>query len=246
MTTLAIKDSFAYVGAHDFSADMNMWRLGGEGEPQECTNMRSGGWREYKLGLKKSMLELGGHWQSAAADAVDPEAFNNLGVSSRVITTGPTETEGEVAYIHRGMQPDYSVGGNLGNIAPFRLTAVGTDGPTGIVRGGLAVKMTTVTTTGAKGTALNLGLVGAGQYLYATLHLLGTAGTSITCQVESDEDNTWASATQRITFGGAQTTVNGYWGTRVAGAIANDDWFRLNVTAITGTWVIACAIGIGL
>ena len=244
MSTLALATAYAYVGGHDFTGDINTWRLGGEGEPQECTNFRSGGWREYKLGLKKSMFELGGHWQSAAADAVDPETFNNLGVTGRVITTGVVETEGEPAFFHRGMQADYTVGGTLGQIAPFRVTANGTDGPTGVVRGALAVKMTTVTTTGAKGTALNLGLIGAGQYLYATLHLLGTAGTSITCVVESDEDNTWSSPTTQISFG-AQSTANGFWGTRVAGAVANEDWFRLNVTAITGTWVIAAAIGIG-
>lgn len=245
MSTLAIKSAYAFVGGHDFSGDINTWRLGGEGESLECTNMRSGGWREYKLGLKKSMFEMGGHWQSATADAVDPETFNNLGVQNRVITTGTLETEGQPTFFHRAMQADYTVGGNVGTLAPFRVTANGTDGPTGVVRGQLAVAMTTVTTTGAKGTALNLGLVGAGQYLYATLHLLGTAGTSITCQVESDSDNTWASPTQRIAFG-AQTTVNGYWGTRVAGAIATGTWWRLNVTAITGTWVIASAIGIGL
>jgi len=243
--TLAIKDAYVYTGGHDFSGDINTWKLGGEGEPQDCSNMRSGGWREYKLGLKKSMFEMAGHAQYAAADATDPETFNNLGVTNRVLTTGASEVEATPAYFHRAMQADFTMGGPIGGMAPFRVTANGTDGPTGVVQGQLAVKMTTVTTTGAKGTALNLGLVGAGQYLYATLHLLGTAGTSITALVESDEDNTWSSATTRIAFG-AQTAVNGYWGTRVAGAIANDDWFRLNVTAITGSWVIAAAIGIGL
>jgi hypothetical protein len=242
---MAITGGYAYVGARDFSGDLNMWRLGGEGEAKECTNLRSGGWREYKMGVKTSMLEMAGHAQfSDASDATDPYTFSKLGVTGEAMTTGLNETEGEPAYFHRGMQANFNYGGQHGEIVPFSLQAKGTDGPTGIVRGQLAVKMTTITTTGAKGTALNLGLVGAGQYLYAVLHLLGTAGTSITCQVESDEDNTWASATQRITFGGAQTAVGGYWGTRVAGAIANDDWFRLNVTAITGTWTIACAIGI--
>ena len=184
MGTLAIKESYAYVGGHDFSGDINTWRIGGEADTPECTNMRSLGWREYKLAVKKSMFEMGGHWQSNTADAVDPETFNNLGTANRVFTAGMAETEGTPAFFHRGMQADYTVGGDLGSIAPFRVTANGTDGPTGVVRGQLAVKMTTVTTTGAKGTALNLGLIGAGQYLYATLHLLGTAGTSITCQVE--------------------------------------------------------------
>jgi len=244
LTTLAITNAYAYLGAHDFTGDMNTWKLGGEAETPECTNMRSGGWREYKIALKKSTFELGGHWQSDTADAVDPETFNNIGVQNRVITTGTLETEGQPAFFHRGMQADYTVGGALGVVAPFRVTANGTDGPTGVVRGALAVKKTTVTTTGAKGTALNLGLIGAGTYLYATLHLFGTAGTSITAVIESDDGSGFSSATTRIAFG-AQTTANGFWGTRLAGAIADDTWFRLNVTAITGTWSIGCAIGIG-
>lgn len=244
MGTLAITNAYAFVGAHDFTGDMNTWKLGGEAETPECTNMRSGGWREYKLGEKRSAFELGGHAQYGT-DTPDSETFDYLGTVDRVITTGVLETEGEPAFIHRGMQTDYTVGGNLGEIAPFKMTANGTDGITGVVRGQLAVKKTTVTTTGAKGTALNLGLVGAGQYLYATLHLLGTAGTSITALVESDDASNFLSATTRIAFG-AQTVASGYWGTRVAGAIASDTWFRLNVTAITGTWSIACAIGIGL
>jgi hypothetical protein len=44
-----------------------------------------------------------------------------------------------------------------------------------------------------------------------------------------------------MTFGPI-TTVGGTWGTRVAGAIT-DTWWRLRVTAITGTFQIACAAG---
>jgi hypothetical protein len=242
--TLALDAAYAYVGSHDFSGDINEWRLSGEAATPECTNFRSGGWREYKMGAKTSAFSMSGHYQAAAADAVDPHVFDNLGVASQVITTGAEETEATPAFFHRGMQADVSLFGSYGEVAPFSVNASGDDGPTGVVRGQLAVKMTTVTTTGAKGTALNLGLVAAGKYLYATLHLLGTAGSSITVLVESDEDSGFASATTRITFG-PLTTVGGNWGTRVAGAIALDDWFRINVSAITGTWVIASAIGIG-
>jgi len=243
MGVLALTTAYAYVGARDFSGDINQWLLGAEATTPECTSFRSAGWREYKMGVKTSAFAMSGHYQSATADAVDPHVFDNLGVASQVITTGPEETEATPAFFHRGMQADVNLFGAHGEINPFSVTAAGDDGPTGIVRGQLAVKMTTVTTTGAKGTALNLGLIGAGQYLYATLHLLGTAGSSITAVVETDEDNTFASATTRITFG-PLTAVGGNWGTRVAGAIASDDWQRLNITAITGTWVIACAIGI--
>lgn len=246
MGTLVVTNAYSYVGPKDFTGDIKSWHVGGEGEPLERTNMRSGAWKEFKLGLKKSTFDMEGFWESGTTDTVDSEIFPALTTTGRVVTTGPDEVEGGPAWIHRGMLPHYELLGGVGEMAPFKVNGCGTDGPTGLVRGALTLKKTTVTTTGAKGTALNLGLVAAGQYLYATLHLFGTAGTSITCQVESDDANTFLSATQRITFGGAQTATAGLWGTRVAGAIASDTWFRLNVTAITGTWSVACAIGIGL
>lgn len=243
MGTLAITNAYVYAGGHDFTGDINQWNVGAEAAAKDCTNMRSDGWTEYKHGAKTSSLSMSGH-NDFADDAVDEVAFAALGSSGIVYTTGAAETEGDPAFFHRGMQGTYSAFGPYGEIVPFSVSAVGSDGPTGIVRGQLALKKTTVTTTGAKGTALNLGLVGAGKYLYAAFHVFGTPGTTITAVVESDEDNTFASATTRITFGPI-TANGGTWGTRVAGAIASDDWFRLNVTAITGTFSVACAVGIG-
>lgn len=242
MGVIALTDAFLYIDGHDFTGDSNEIRLACEGQQLDKTTFASAGSREYLMGLKTSTLDAAGHWQSAAADAVDPEIFPNLG-TSKVVTLGDIQTEGQMAAMVKSMPVNYQpFRGKVGDIAGYGLTGACSDG-IGVIHGTLAVEKTTVTSTGAKGTALNLGLIGAGQYLYATLHLLGTAGTSITAVVESDEDNTWSSATTRITFG-PLTAGGGTWGTRVAGAVADDDWFRLRVTAITGTWSIACAIAI--
>lgn len=242
MAVLALTDAYIYIDSHDFTGDSNEVRLACEGEQLDKTTFASGGWREFVLGLKTSTLTAGGHWQSASEDAVDPEIFPNLG-TGKVVTLGDVQTEGQMAAMVKSMPVNYQpFRGSVGEIAGYGLQGACSDG-VGVIHGQLAVEKTTITTTGAKGTALNLGLIGAGQYLYSTLHLFGTAGSSITAVVESDVDDTWGSATTRITFG-PLTAVGGTWGTRVAGAIADDDWFRLNVTAISGTWTIACAIGI--
>jgi hypothetical protein len=110
-----------------------------------------------------------------------------------------------------------------------------------MVRGFLLKGMATVSAAGATGTALQLGAVSAGQYLYASFHVF-TAGTTITGVVESDADNTFGSATTQITFG-PYTTVGGRWGVRVAGPVT-DTWYRLRLTTCTGSFVIACAAGI--
>jgi hypothetical protein len=243
VATLALLNAYIYGGGHDFTGDSNEVRMTATGQQRDVTTFRSNGWSESIIGLREPQMTAKGFWQSGDADAVDPELWGNLGVGGNVFTVGDAETEGVSAYFYRAFHGDYHpFTGALGDVAGFDLNASGSDG-VGIVGGQLALKKTTVTTTGAKGTALNLGLIGSGQYLYATLHLLGTAGSSITALVESDEDNTFGSATTRIAFG-AQTTAGGFWGTRLAGPIADDDWFRLRVSAISGSWSVACAIGI--
>ncbi len=239
----ALVDAFAYVDLLDFTGSADDLRLMCQAEQREKTNFRSGGWREFANGLKTSTFDSGNFWSSDAATDLDAVSFDGLGVANRVITLGTDETEGEYAYFVRGMQPSYSwLEGNVGDLAKCKVQAVGSDGAEGVVRGRLAKAYGDVSATGATGTAMELGAVGAAQYLYASFHVFGTPGTTITAVVESDADNTFGSATTRITFG-PYTTAGGRWATRVAGSIT-DTWWRVNVTAITGTFTIACAIGI--
>jgi hypothetical protein len=237
----AITNAFVYVGGHDFTGDSNQLTLSTEGETRDTTNFRSGGWREHIIGLKTSTLNLAGFWQSAAADAVDPETFNNLGAGGRAVTCGVNEVEGQPAMMLQALQANYTVGGAIGEVAPFNLNGVCSDGQ-GVVRGVLLKEQGAVSATGAIGTAVELGAASATQYRYATLHLLGTAATTITVVLESDSDNTFASATTVGTFG-PLTTAGGTWLTRVAGA-STDTWYRFRVTAITGTWTVSGAAGI--
>lgn len=241
MATFALTDAFVYVGGHDFTGDSNQLSLSCEGEQLDKTTFGSAGWREHALGLKTSALNVSGFWQSATADAVDPEIFPNLGVAGRVTTISDIQTEGQPAYMLQAMKHQYQLLGQIGELAPFSVQGGCSDG-VGVVRGQLAKEKGSVSGTGAIGTALNLGAVGASQFVYATLHLFGTAGTTITVVVESDDASNFPSATTRITFG-PLTASGGTWGTRVAGSIT-DTWWRARVTAITGTWTVGCAIGI--
>ena len=110
-----------------------------------------------------------------------------------------------------------------------------------MARGKLTLSATNVTTTGAKGTGVLLGAVGATQYLYATVHCL-TAGTTVTIKIQSDDNAGFTSPTDRITLS-AITATGGTWVTRLAGSIT-DTYYRFNVTAVTGTFTLAGAIGI--
>lgn len=241
MSVIALTNAFSYVHGYDFTTDLNKIMLNVEANALDSTTFGPGGYRSFAGGLKSWSYEMGGYWQSATSQAVDVEAFPELSTANRVYTVGVDQTAGSVCYMAQGGKYNYSLGGSIGELTPFSLNCYNTD-KYGIVRGQIAKAKGTVAATGALGSALNLGAVGAGQYLYGTFHVFGTPGTTITAVLESDVDNTFGAATTRITFGPI-TTAGGTWGTRVAGAIT-DTWYRLRVTAITGTFTVAGALAV--
>lgn len=243
MPTQVLTNAFIYLAGHDFTADSNEVKLTASGEVKDRTTFRptTAGWRDKQIALKKIEMSTKGFWQSAISDAVDPEVFNNLGVTGRVLTVGGTETEGLPAYIMKSMPAKYDLLGKLGELAPFTLTGANTDAY-GLIRGLLFKQWGTVSATGALGTGLQLGAVSATQRVYATFHVFGTPGTTITVVLESAAANTFASATTRATIG-PLTTAGGTYITPVSGAIT-DTWWRFRVTAVTGTFTVAAAAAI--
>lgn len=240
MPPLVLTDAFAYVAGHDFTGDSNSIMLPMAAEDLDATTFRSGGWRERAGGLKSHELSLSGFWQAGAGE-MDPDAFNDLGVAARAHTIGPDETEGSVAYLFRAGKFSYQLLGEVGQLAPFELKSQGTNGE-GVIRGQLAKAMGDVSATGQLGSVLNLGAPAAGQSVYCAVHVFA-AGTTITLKLQSDTASGFPSATDRATIGPI-TAAGGTWMTPLPGAIAGETHWRLNVTAITGTFTIAAAIGV--
>jgi hypothetical protein len=239
MAVFSLTDCFVHVAGYDFTTDSNNAVLSGDAAALDKTTFGSGGWQELATGLKSTQFQMGGFWQSDTDQAVDPQAFAALG-ASKVVTFGPVETEGQPAYMFQALGSQYVLGGQVGDLAPFTLQAQGSDGQ-GVVRGALLKSRGTVSATGAIGTGVQLGAVSATQYLYATFHVF-SSGTTLTAVLESDDNAGFTSATTRATIG-PLTTTGGTWITRVAGAIT-DDYYRLRVTAITGSFIVAGAAGI--
>jgi hypothetical protein len=246
MAVEALLTAFAYVDEWDATAHSDDLAAQASQPPLVGTTFRdvatNGPWEVVGAsGMKKGSVRFSGFWSAAATAAVDAQAFDHLAVANRVITVGRQETEGEPCFMLKAGHFSYEAFGKLGELAPFTLDASVTDA-VGLVRGYLAKKMGSVAATGALGTYKQLGAVSATQYAYATLHLFGTAGTTITVVLESDDNAGFSSATTRATFG-PLTTTGGTWATRAAGAITDTYW-RLRVSAITGTWTVAGAIAI--
>jgi hypothetical protein len=241
MAVLPLTDCFLHVAGYDFTTDTNNAALGVEAAALDATTFGSSGATTLAGGLKSVSLSYSGFWQvdGSSDQAVDNQGFPMLG-TSQAYTFGPVETEGSPAYMFEAMKSSYSHGGGVGELMPFSLAASATSGQ-GVVRGQLAKSRGNVSATGAIGTGLNLGAVSASQYLYATFHVF-TPGTTITVVVESDDNSGFTTATTRATIG-PLTTSGGTWVTRVAGSIT-DTWWRFRVTACTGTFSVAGAIGV--
>lgn len=243
MSTLALLDVTTHVDGHDFTGDTNSAQLTLEAAQLNATAFASGGSTVLKGGLKTSTFNMEGFFQSAASDAVDPEAFPNLGVRNRVHTMIPEGSETDTAYLWRAGHFSYQLLGTLGEMAPFTLGSMGTDG-VGAARGQLAVAKADVSSTGAVGSPVNLGAGSSGERLFWTLHVFGV-GTSISLKVESDDAQGFGSPTD-VTGAtlGPISARGGSWLTPIDASSITDSWFRVNVTAITGTFNIASALAI--
>lgn len=240
MSSFAFVDATTWIGGYDMTTDLNSVTLNISADELDNTTFGSSGYRSRIGGLKTVGAEFGGFFQ-AGSGQVDPTVFADLAVADRVVTMAPDDAETTVAYMWQGGSFAYNPFGQIGEVTPFSLSYLGTNG-VGVVRGGVAKAKGNVSSTGATGSVQQLGDVAANEFLYATLHVF-SAGTTITVQVQSDDNSGFSSPTTRATFSGV-TTAGGNWVTRVAGAITDTYW-RFNVSAVTGTFSIAGAIGIG-
>lgn len=251
MTTIALLDVASYVHGHDFTGDSNSTLLTLGRTPLDRTNFRSGGWTTLTGGLRTAAFDQKGFW-AADTDSVDSAAFADLAATERVHTMAPSEAVGGVAYFWQAQRFQYqALDGDIGQLAGFTLQSQGAS-DIGVVRGKLAVvpfNQTTLTAvtynaTGVAGSAVQLPAVDddPAQNLYAAVHVLGTPGTTVTLQLQSDTASNFPSATTQATVG-PLTAAGGTWVTPIPGPIT-DTWWRVNISAITGTFTLAVALGV--
>jgi hypothetical protein len=239
----SLKDATTWVGGYDMTTDLNSLSLALSKDELPCAVFKDQAQRRTG-GLEDVTAQLDGFW-SGGDTAIDAQAFSQLSGGLWVATHSQDGAVGSVAYTYRAVTPNYQVGGKIGEVLPFSLKMDGAKGNAGRsaggVRGLIAKPKGVVSATGATGTGQHLGAVASGQYLYAALHVFAV-GTTISVKVQSDDNSGFTSATDVATLGPI-TTIGGTWMTRVAGPLT-DSYYRLNVSAITGSATIAGIIGI--
>jgi len=229
MAVQVLTDVRTYLGAYDVSGDLTATALTYGSELQDDTTFGDTT-RSRTGGLKTVSLTNEGLW-SGGTGLVDAVLWSDIGVADVPVTVVPGgETLANPCYLFRAIHGEYSPGATIGELLRFSVTAEGSGG-VGAVRGEL-LHVGSETVTGVE-TGAVLGLLGAGQTMYAALHVLTVSGTNPTLDViiQSDEAG-FGSPTSRITFAQA-TGITSEWAS-LAGAIATDTYWRASWT-IGGT-----------
>lgn len=229
----------------DLTSNSNKIELSSEVEEKPTTNYGSEGWGEVVGGLASAEIAGEGQWEAGDEMKVDDATWAQLGgVGPWSISANNAATVGALAYFTQAMRADYTLGADVGEVAPWTSTAK-SSWP--LVRGQFAHPPGTARTATGTGTGLELGAVTTRRRLYAALHVLSVAGTtpSLTVRVESSADDTFAAPTTRATFDAAAEV--GGQALRTDGTAITDTWWRLawDVTGTTPSFLFAAALGIG-
>lgn len=230
------------VGA-DLSGASNKIEMSAEVEDKDTTNYRSQGHKELLGGLASTEITGEGQWEAGDPGLVDDASWSQLGGRGPWTVCPNDSTVGALAYFTQALRSSYAQGDAVGEVAPWSGTAM-SSWP--LVRGQIAHPPGTPRTATGTGTGLELGAVAAGQRLYAAVHVLSAAGTtpSITARVESDDSDTFASATTRLTFDAA--TAAGGQILRTTGDAVTDTWWRIawTITGTTPSFLFCSAVGV--
>lgn len=242
MAKLVLLNSRAYANAVDLSGVANKAEISGEYEVKDVTTFGSAGNKEVLAGLGSAKVAMEGFWEAGDAMKVDNDAWANLGGAGPWTFCPVGVATSDVAYFVRAVETGYDLGGQVGDVAPFKAEA---QSSWPLVRGQVALVPGTARTASGVGVSLQLGAVPAGKSLYAALHVISVSGTtpSATFRIESDNATGFPSAATVITFNAA-TAVGGQIA-RVVGP-TTDDWFRAawTISGTTPSFLAIVALGI--
>lgn len=229
MAKQVLTNAMVLAGGYDLTGDANAIAVDYGAELKDCTTLGDDT-RINKGGLKTVQVQVSGFYDAATQDNKN---FADVGVSGNPVGFAVGANAGDVAYFFDAVAGEYEIGESVGEINKFSLGA-GAQGD--LIRGviGHNARETAETASGT-GTAVDLGAVSSTQRLYAVLHVLESIGSgdqALDVKIESDDNGSFTSAVDQITFTQATTTSTSE-SLSLAGAIA-DNYFRVSYT-IGGT-----------
>jgi len=233
MAAFVIKGRPVWLGAIDMSASAHAVAIDYGAEPADNTTLNSTT-RKSIGGLKTFGFSMDAFVEPAIVDGLLTGY-----VGSEVPLTFATVTGAgqEDAYLINARQLAHSpFSGAIGDIAKTNISG---NASGDLVRGILEVNTATATTGNSAG--VELGAISATQSLHINLHVTVAAGTTLDVIVQSDTEDTFASAITVATF----TQVTGITSQHIEVVGANTDrFFRIRYTIVGGSFTFAAAFGV--
>lgn len=236
MAATVLNDAVIYANEFDFTSSSNKVTLNAEADEQEATVFGNNGYKTIIAGLRTVEADIAGWWDNLN----DAANFTNFSVFDQPVSIGPAPTEGTRIYMFQAARTTLEWFGSVGDVNPFSVHAIGSN-TVGLVRGTILKAKGNVAATGVAGTPQQVGAGGAGKWIYGVIHTF-SAGTTVTVQIQSAA-TVGGTYTTRATFP-VITAVGGTWLPRVDASAITDSWWRLNISAITGTFNIIGSVGI--
>lgn len=226
---IVLTNCLTLVGDYNFTCSTNQVALEMKASELDATTFCSNGWETKLGGLKSATVKHSGFADYGSTDAAFPA---NVGVAGLPISIAVDNTAGSTAYVLRGLQGSMSTLGKVGDLSPIEGNIV-SDGPA--ARGVVALAPS-VPTVGALAVS-QLGAITAGRKAVAVVHVVGGAGT-VAFELQSAATVGFGSPTVRAT---ATATSTATW--IESSTVTADAFWRINVTAVTGSPTIALTMG---
>jgi hypothetical protein len=211
-------DCTIWLNQYDLQSNVNEFSVSAEIDVVDATSFASGGWREFKPGLRRATAAVKGFFDPALFEAV----ASSLIASNVLLGVSVTGQAGSAAYIARGLEHKAGLPAKLGEMAMLE-TELTTSAPEGVVRGSVLLPKATATASG-NSSGQQLGSVSTGQKIHAALFCFAASGTSpsLSVKVQSDDNAGFSSPTDRVMF--SPFTATGYEMAATAGAISDNYW----------------------
>lgn len=242
MSKLVLLNTRLFVAGADLTGVTNKAEIQTEVEAKEATTFGSAGSKEFLGGLVSSSINAEGFFEAGDAGKVDDGAWALRGATGPVSICPQAATDGALVYFTNALETGYTLLGQVGELAPYKVSATGT---WRVVRGTIGHPVSTSRTATGNGTAMQLGAVSTSQQLYANLHVLSASGTtpSLTVKVQSDDNSGFTTPIDRLTFTAA-TAVGGQCA-RLAGPLT-DTYYRVTwtISGTTPSFQFVCAVGV--
>lgn len=223
MSVRTLIDVTILLRGRDLSGDHNQIQLDAERSLEVATVFKNES-RRRRPGLFDVSMAGQGFWQ-AGDEGIDPLLFSALSTGREILTLLPDgSTAGRVGYFTQVLAAQYQPGGTVGEMLPFDISA---EGDERLIRGKILGNVS-LEESGSNLVGHELGAVAEGSGLYAALQVLHAADDpQAEIEIESSDDDTFASPTTRIAF--APANAVGAQFVRVPGPIT-DTWFRVTWT----------------